>query len=77
MKRSDIIATVLVNCGVSFSQGDAMLLIRKTFEEELPERDFQTWNVELDERSAKSLIDTIGIKTNLNLKMFILDLERF
>ena len=77
MKRSELIATVLVNCGISFSNRDADLLILKTFEEEFPDRDFQKWNTTVDPKVAESLIDTIGIKNNLNVKMFILDLERF
>jgi hypothetical protein len=77
MTRSELIALVLVNSGISFSLSDAHLLIRSTFEKEFADRNFEAWNREIHDSIARKLLDTIGISSNLNLRMFILDMEKF
>lgn len=77
MTRSELIALVLVNNGISFSLADAHLLIQNTFEKEFTDRSFEDWNKEIHDSVAQKLLDTIGVNSNLNLRMFILDMDKF
>ena len=74
MKKSTIIATCLLNSKIAQSMNSAEQMVRSTFAREFPERNFNDWNKNIDDRAGEQIIKSVGKASMINLKNFILDL---
>ena len=75
MKKSIIIATLLVNSDMiqTIEQADAS--VRDIFTNEFPHLNFNQWNEEISDEFAQNIIKNVGKASRINVKKFIEDLS--
>jgi hypothetical protein len=71
MRKSTIIAQCLVNSDMVTPLEHAEVVVRATFEENFPDREFADWNQNLDDSAAAILINDIGRASQINVKKLI------
>lgn len=60
MRRSTVLATILVNSEIYPNAHDAENAVRLAFTERLPGQPFEDWNVDVEVERAKSFIKAKG-----------------
>ena len=75
MKKSTIIATCLINSGIT-SHGirDVEASIEQTFKEEFQGMNYLQWNTHLSESEAQKIIREFGNNYRIDIRQFIHDL---
>lgn len=74
MKKSEIIANCLVNMGIGTNATDAETRVQQIFVEEFPNDSYVRWNTDVDDAVAHGLIKNVGRASEINVRLFILDL---
>ena len=74
MKKSTVIATVMINSGSRHGIRDIETSIEQTFAEDFPGMNYKQWNTDLPEPVAKKIISDFGSSYNIDLRKFIIDL---
>lgn len=74
MRKVTIIAQCLINSGYRSELLAAENTVRRTFEDEFPERDFQQWNDDINENIAQNIINGVGKASSINVIKLINDL---
>lgn len=74
MRRSTVIATCLVNSNMIPRLEDAENRVHGVFLDEFPGSNFNRWNRQLDEQTARNIIRNVGRASRINVRMFIQDL---
>ena len=75
MKNSTVIATCLLNSRTVTRLEDGELLVQEVFEREFPTEDFNQWNSEINDNTAKNLIQNVEQVIGINVKQLIDDLR--
>jgi hypothetical protein len=74
MEKSAIIATCLVNSSIINRLEDAENIVQNVFLTEFPQRQFNEWNREMDDRTAEEIVRNVGRASRINVRKFIEDL---
>lgn len=74
MRKSEIIATCLVNSGMIKRLEDAQFVVRRIFDDEFPGKIFTQWDTHINDDVANNIISNVGKASHINVKLFIEDL---
>lgn len=74
MRKSLIIATCLSNSGMADAPKDCEFAVEQTFHNDFPSHNYGSWNTDVDDELAKSLIQEVGRATTIRIDRFIADL---
>ena len=72
MRKTELIAHVLINAGFNATLEQTELKVRHTFEEEFPDADFHRWNSNVP--NGEDMVKNIGKQDRVNVRLFIQDL---
>lgn len=75
MRRSAILATILVKSELYPNTHDAEGAVRLAFAHELPGQPFDDWNVDVEVERAKSFIKEKGSCSGFNERVAILEMR--
>ena len=76
MYKSTIIATCLVNMKIGIRTiQEAEVTVQNEFQKYFPNDSFDTWNSNVSESYANSIIKTVGKASEIDVKQFIEDLR--
>jgi hypothetical protein len=73
VKKSTLIATLLVNMETGFDLGHAERIVAATFRDDHPDASFLAWNGELNDEWCKNLIRSKGKLSRVNVAQAIID----
>ena len=74
MRKSLIIATCLSNSGMADIPEDCEFAVKQVFHDDFPSHDYDSWNTDINDELAKSLIQAAGRATTIHIDRFIMDL---
>jgi len=74
MKRSDVLTQCLINTGCGLSEADIRHGIRQTFADEYPDKNYDSWDIEISDQTANHIIKTVGRALWIKVDLFIRDL---
>ena len=74
MRKSKVIATCLVNSRMIETIKMAEAAVYNIFQDEFPNHSFTEWNTNIPDKTAKNIIDGVGIASRINVMQFIKDL---
>jgi hypothetical protein len=75
MRKSTVIAKCLVNSRMINSLEEAEHAVQRVFGEEFPQRNFEQWNLVVQDEYGAQIIRNVGRATTINVKSFIEDLS--
>ena len=74
MKKSAIVATCLVNSNMIKELENAISAVQNIFSDEYPDQEFQIWDTDILESTAKNIISNVGRASRINVAKFIKNL---
>ncbi len=74
MRKSTLIATCLVNSNIITRLEDAERSVAQVFADEFPKAKYLEWNTNINDKTAKDMIEAIGRASRINVEKFIEDL---
>lgn len=74
MKKSEVIATCLVNSNFYRSVSEAERVVENVSKEEFPNSNFNFWNELVPHQQAQTIITNVGRASQINIRFFIEDL---
>jgi hypothetical protein len=75
MFLEEIASQILVNSSKFPSKDVAMKSVRAEFKAHFPDWNYDSWNREVDEPLAKSIISNVGKNGNVSVRFIIKDLD--
>jgi hypothetical protein len=75
MKRATIIATCLVNSGMTNSISEGEAIVRSVFAECCPYQAFAKWNLDVNDSAANVIIKSVGRASLIQVDQLIKDLS--
>jgi hypothetical protein len=75
MRKSTVIAQCLINSDMIRSLEQAELSVRRVFDDEFADRDFDQWNTNVNDDYGSQVISDVGKAMTINVKRFIEDLS--
>jgi hypothetical protein len=75
MKLEDIACQILVNAGKYKSQDEALKALRSEYNLHFPKSNFEEWNRDLPESTARNVISNVGKNGSMSVRFLIKDLE--
>jgi hypothetical protein len=76
MRNSTVIAQCLVNSGMTKSLEEAEHSVRTIFYEEFPGRNFDEWNLNVNDQTAMNIVNNVGRASRIDVRKFIEDLRQ-
>lgn len=77
MKRGRVIATCLMNSGLSSSVEECELAVRRVFDENFSNESYAQWNIDLHDSTAENIIRAVGRASHIRIDQFIDDLRGY
>lgn len=74
LRRSDVLTICLINSGCGLSEADIRHGIRQTFSEHYPDKNYDSWDIEISDQASNHIIKTVGRAMWIKVDLFIRDL---
>jgi hypothetical protein len=75
MRTEQIVVQILINSKKAKDEESAVQLIKAAFNESLPMADYELWNREIEDSTARALIDNARHRDKIILSILIQDLN--